>query len=133
MQELELVIRSHHIGSPRLYPSQRVKIPEKYVLYMPPTRAPTCWGSWGGGRDGAGCAAGLHGHGFGRAYAFEKYGLRARRLAKRPGGWRYTNNPTAQTHAVSGPGRSSWSPARGVPRLGIDPSGVGPAAVGLSY
>ena len=25
MQELELVVRSHHIGSPRLYPSQRVK------------------------------------------------------------------------------------------------------------
>ena len=25
MQDLELVARSHHIGSPRLYPSQRVK------------------------------------------------------------------------------------------------------------
>ena len=25
MQEMELVARSHHIGSPRLYPSQRVK------------------------------------------------------------------------------------------------------------
>ena len=46
--------------------------------------------------DGAGCAAGLHGHGFGRAFAYEeKFGLRARRLAKRPGGWRYTSNPTA--------------------------------------
>ena len=75
---------------------------------MPSTRAPTCWGSWGEGRDGAGCAAGLHGHDFGRAYAYEKFGLRARRLAKRPGGWRYRNDPTVQIHAVSGPGRSSW-------------------------
>ena len=32
MQELELVARPHHIGSPRFYPSQRVKPAEKWYF-----------------------------------------------------------------------------------------------------